>query len=318
MSQDLTTIFTLRAPDNQISTIAIDYFTEIDKLTPETRAEYLKTVKDGLVTLFKKHPEFKSYKVAHVNNNNLLRIPGVKRFPTFSEFLQMLDLGDTTFDTVMILTQPYEKALELIFAVPGYNAFPTDRFIRVDLFEDSVFNEDDTTEVIEDSSDESLENEETPESPEENSDNDTEESTTEDSEEATLAPEELPIWYKAYKSRTINEGTIADLSTEALNQATILAVGPTVLTRKITTEQFRVAYEQLSSVNIDLSQNGFTILPASRNYLNQIPNQIDAWVKAAEPLQALTGHEFNVNINRRPSYAITLTGDGQGLKLYIN
>lgn len=328
MAQDLTTIFTLRAPDKAISTIALDYFTEVDKLDDKARASYLKTVKNGLRALLKAHPEYKDYKMAHVNNNNLLRIPGVKGFPKLSEFVQMLELGDETFDSYMLLPHPYEKALELIYKVPGYDAFPTDRFIRVDLLSTDAESPSDVT-VVDNTEANASDNGETVAPSDETHATDTEAETAEtvetdqtdeaesaDAESADAGP--VPMWYKRYKSRTIVEGTVDDLLSDDLEQATILAVGTTILTRKVTTEQFKKAFDYMIDYNYDLRTHGFAILPASRNYINQFAAQVEAWEKLAQPIEEFTKREFPVNLDRQTSRTKTLTGEGIGLKLYIN
>lgn len=322
MAQDLTTIFTLRAPDKAISTIAIDHFVEVEKLDDITRARYLKTVKNGLRALLKAHPEYKDYKMAHVNNNNLLRIPGVKGFPKLSEFVQMLDLGDETFDSYMLLPHPYEKALELIYKVPGYDAFPTDRFIRVDLLStDAEASSDDP--VVDNTEANASDEGETvaPSEEAETADTDEEAETVEtdeadEVETADAGP--VPMWYKRYKTRTIIEGTVDDLLSDDLAQATILAVGTTILTRKVTAEQFKEALDYMVDYGYNPRTHGFAILPASRNYINQFAAQVEAWEKLAQPIEEFTGREFPVNLDRQTSRTTALTGEGSGLKLYIN
>lgn len=319
MTQDLTTIFTLRAPDKAISTIAIDHFTEVEKLDDKARATYLSTVKDGLRKLIRLHPEYKDYKVAHVNNNNLLRIPGVKGFPKFSEFIQMINLGDDSFDSYMLFPQPYEKALELIYKVPGYDAFPTDRFIRVDLLSDEA--DPDTTPVVENSELNADTDDADNQTTEEVSETESVEVSEEDQEPQEVDAIEvgpIPMWYKRYKSRTIVEGTTNDLLSEDLAQATILAVGTTILTRKVTSEQFKEALDYMIDFGFNPRTHGFVILPSSRNYINQFVAQVEAWEKLAKPIEEFTGREFPVNIDRQTSRTTSLTGEGSGLKLYIN
>lgn len=322
MAQDLTTIFTLRAPDKAISTIAIDHFAEVEKLDDKTRASYLKTVKNGLRALLKAHPEYKDYKMAHVNNNNLLRIPGVKGFPKLSEFIQMLDLGDETFDSYMLLPHPYEKALELIYKVPGYDAFPTDRFIRVDLLSTDAEASSDVP-VVDNTEDNASDEGETVAPSEEAQTADTDEEVetveTDEADEAeSVDAGPVPMWYKRYKTRTIIEGTVDDLLSDDLAQATILAVGTTILTRKITAEQFKEALDYMVDYGYNPRTHGFAILPASRNYINQFAAQVEAWEKLAQPIEEFTGREFPVNLDRQTSRTTTLTGEGSGLKLYIN
>lgn len=319
MSQDLTTIFTLRAPDKQISTIAIDHFAEVETLDDTTRKAYLKTVKNGLKKKLKDNPDWKSYKVAHVNNNNLLRIPGVKRFPSFEEFIQMIDLGDTTFDSYMLLPQPYEKAIELIFKVPGYEAFPAERFIREDLIvteEDVVQDQQEEIPVVENSNSDETQPEDvedTASTPENVDDASEAEASSETIEES----QETPIVYKPFKSRTVLTGVVADLFTDNLDKATILAVGGNVMTRKITTEQMREAFNTADQLGYDLSIASFALLPASRNYINQFNAQVDAWLQMAETVTEHTNLEYPILLERRPSQVYTLSDAASNLKLYI-
>lgn len=306
MTKELTTIFTLRSPENKISTVALDHFDEVETLDDSTREEYLKKVKSGLIETLKDHPELKSYKVSHVNNNILIRIPEIAYFPTFSEFVQMIKLNDTAFDSYMVLTQSYEKTLELIFKVPGYDAFPNDQFIRIDLITElsnqpteSEDNQEDDS-VAEDSA---------------TTETETEESTdnADSTETAEIDPLTVEVIYKPFKSRTIMRGTVQDFMGEELNNATVLAVGDTILTRKVTGEVFKDAYIISNDYNIAL--NAFAVLPSSRRYINQVNAQIELWEKMAVPVSEFTNKDYPISISRSPERTMALSR--HNLTLYI-
>lgn len=306
MTKELTTIFTLRSPENKISTVALDHFDEVETLDDSTREEYLKKVKSGLIETLKAHPELKSYKVSHVNNNILIRIPEIAYFPTFSEFVQMLKLNDTAFDSYMVLTQSYEKTLELIFKVPGYDAFPNDKFIRIDLITEPHNQQTELEDIPEDDS--LTEDSTTNEVPTEESTDNADSTETEE-----IDPLTVEVIYKPFKSRTIMRTTVDYLLGDELNNATILAVGDTILTRKITGEVFKDAYAISTDYNIAL--NPFAVLPTSRRYINQVSAQIELWEKMAIPVSEFTNKEYPISISRSPERTMTLSR--HNLTLYI-